>query len=323
MTKAELLRRVAALHEAWSLKHGDEVPVDPDGDSMWNADMNAPAAVDDPLNAAIKKLLDEYHAEQELRARAAAVIEYVRHMPGKHDQSSHAHGGGAGIRQSLQDASTTGEVSAVLASEASALTGRNVVADLAGADVDVAREYAEGCLRGYEKFPKCQVDQVIVYGPGSARPDAFTGNPGDMAVAGIEFKGGPTAIVMVHTIGFNAKFSNQYGTDTLAHAESTGFTTRGGHMSTAAHEYGHHASRVTGMSMPGGSSALSIARGQAADRGVTPATHIRQQISKYASKNQQELVAEAFADVVLHGDLASGLSSDIYAEMTRRYESRP
>lgn len=67
VTRAEALRRIAELHTAWSLKHGDTVPYvaadeNPhDGKttdlSIWQADRSAPPAIDDELNAAIKAIL--------------------------------------------------------------------------------------------------------------------------------------------------------------------------------------------------------------------------------------------------------------------------
>lgn len=67
MTRAEALRRIADLHTAWSLKHGDDVPYNPahanphDGEttdlSNWQADRSAPAELDDPLNEKIKAIL--------------------------------------------------------------------------------------------------------------------------------------------------------------------------------------------------------------------------------------------------------------------------
>lgn len=69
MTRDEALRRIAELHTAWSLKHGDEVPyVAADSNphpgsrsdlSVWQADRSAPAEIDDPLNEAIKAILAE------------------------------------------------------------------------------------------------------------------------------------------------------------------------------------------------------------------------------------------------------------------------
>ena len=57
MTRAEALRQIAAIHEAWSLRYGDGVPSTPDGDPMWNADQNASPEIDDPLNEQIKAIL--------------------------------------------------------------------------------------------------------------------------------------------------------------------------------------------------------------------------------------------------------------------------
>lgn len=64
MTRAEALRKIAELHTAWSLKHGDSVPYVPehagDGEtdlSTWQADRSASSAIDDPLNEQIKAIL--------------------------------------------------------------------------------------------------------------------------------------------------------------------------------------------------------------------------------------------------------------------------
>lgn len=67
MKRAEALRRIADLHTAWSVKHGDEVPYvnadegPHDGEttdlSIWQADRSAPPDIDDPLNEAIKDIL--------------------------------------------------------------------------------------------------------------------------------------------------------------------------------------------------------------------------------------------------------------------------
>jgi hypothetical protein len=229
---------------------------------------------------------------------------------------------GRAVRASLGRAKTTDEVSAVLASEASAISGRTVHADLTGADVDVARDYAEGVLQGFERFPNTRVQVVTTYGPGSARPELFPESPYAYAVAGIA-PAQPGGFVYHHAIGFNTKWSNQLGTRYLAAQEEEGSTVAGGHQSTAVHEYGHHVARATSMDTPGGKSALTIARTQAAAKGVTVAAHIKEQVSKYAAKNQMELAAEAFAEAMMQGTrAASDLSRAIFQEMTDRYESR-
>lgn len=135
MTRAEAMREIRRLHTEWSLEHGDEVPyVAADSDphpgsrsdlSVWQADRSAPAAVDDPLNEAIKAILAEIEGEGEEddeidgeappakglnpwegdvhaalliadpSVRASTLEELAKHLPGKHDQSSHGTGGSA------------------------------------------------------------------------------------------------------------------------------------------------------------------------------------------------------------------------------------
>lgn len=56
MKRADALREVAALHEKWSLRHGDAVP-NLGAESEWQADMYASAAIDNPLNEKIKSIL--------------------------------------------------------------------------------------------------------------------------------------------------------------------------------------------------------------------------------------------------------------------------
>lgn len=73
MTRDEALRQIATLHEAWSLRHGDDVPyVATDSNphdgrtsdlSIWQADRSAPPEIDDPLNEAIKAILAQIDDE--------------------------------------------------------------------------------------------------------------------------------------------------------------------------------------------------------------------------------------------------------------------
>lgn len=75
MTRTEMLAKVAAAHEAWSVRHGDTVPyVAADAAphagqvtdlSMWQADRSAPPDVDDPLNAELSAILAEGYDEDE------------------------------------------------------------------------------------------------------------------------------------------------------------------------------------------------------------------------------------------------------------------
>jgi hypothetical protein len=73
VTRADVLKAIAVLHEEWALAHGDDVPYvaadeDPhDGQttdlSVWQADRSAPPEIDDPLNTKIKALLAQIEPE--------------------------------------------------------------------------------------------------------------------------------------------------------------------------------------------------------------------------------------------------------------------
>lgn len=51
ITKPEALRQIAAAHEAWSLKHGDDAPY------VDNPKVESPAEAQDELNAEIVAIL--------------------------------------------------------------------------------------------------------------------------------------------------------------------------------------------------------------------------------------------------------------------------
>ena len=68
MTRDEAMRKIAKLHQEWSLAYSGKVrPVEadrrlPSGEAardyaMWRADRSAPASIDDPLNDAIEAIL--------------------------------------------------------------------------------------------------------------------------------------------------------------------------------------------------------------------------------------------------------------------------
>lgn len=64
ITKVEALKRIAALHEEFALKHGDTAPYvgpekGPTDAAEFNADLGAPAAAQDELNRKIMAILDQ------------------------------------------------------------------------------------------------------------------------------------------------------------------------------------------------------------------------------------------------------------------------
>lgn len=83
MTRTEALRRIAELHTAWSLEHGDEVPyVATDSNPhpgtrsdlpVWQADRSAPPEIDDPLNEEIKAILAQIEDEAQATSAVASA----------------------------------------------------------------------------------------------------------------------------------------------------------------------------------------------------------------------------------------------------------
>lgn len=63
ITKAEALRQIAAVHDAWAIEHADDVQAMPDGDSEFHVDQGASASVNDELNAKIQAILARVETE--------------------------------------------------------------------------------------------------------------------------------------------------------------------------------------------------------------------------------------------------------------------
>lgn len=222
------------------------------------------------------------------------------------------------VRGSLAGAGTAEEIGAVFAREAKDITGRTVSVDMAGADPQIAREHAEGILRGMERYPDVWVAQVVTFGPGGARPDMWEDTSVDRGVhaaAGIAPLPGDFAFL--YTIGFAAYYANDPAgyRESLRVGDASGWTVRGGPVRVALHEFGHLLAGHTVAQ----TAAKRIATERARAVGEKPSAHIRSQVSQYAATDAGELAAEAFADVMLHGEDASELSRAIVAEIDRRY----
>jgi hypothetical protein len=317
VTRAEALRRIGELHTAWSLQYGDVVPYvaadeNPhDGQttdlSVWQADRSASPDIDDLLNEEIKAILAQIDGVAEPATVAAADPALVAHMPGKHDQASHGKGG-RGVRQSLQDAKTTEEVSAAIAAEASTITGRTIRVDMTGSDVQIAREHGEGILQGFERFPETPISTVHTYGPGSARPDLTD----PFAFAVTQFG---TQDAIAFNVGY-ARNPGRYQQDLTGSADD-GWLSVPSPTGVALHEFGHSVSWHSGAAT---TPASRIVRPAAQVAGVKPSVLVRDQISGYAATDKLELSAEAFADVMTRGEDASPLSQEIFGLIESRYQ---
>lgn len=233
-----------------------------------------------------------------------------------------------GIRPTLKGAETTDDVSLAYASEVQRITGRTVRVSFQGSDVRVARELAEGLLRAHELFPRVRVDQIAMYGGADGRPDLNDERVAEAyAWAGLGASA-PDSTVWLHTIAFNVEWAGDPDRYRAAvdHDQWDGFSVapRGsGVISTAIHEFGHKLAAQTKTSRRG--LRIAEAHAKAAGKGKDVTRHIKRAVSTYAATDQEELMAEAFADVMLNGAAtdagggASELSRMLFEEMERRY----
>lgn len=264
-----------------------------------------------------------------------------RHMPGKHDQSTHGRRGG--VRASLNKAKTTDEIAGVISKEASAIVGDHVSVSMAGADPVVARQFGEGILQGLEKYPAAPLREVGTYGPGGSdthnarisnnsahvkHATAFALRGGEGTEHGDRYTT-PTAKLPngFHTTGTaiylnvgvasqkhfddQAKSHELYTSGRLAgKAGNVARTPRG----VALHEFGHAIGKHGRPGVPE-DEVGAAARRNASRAGKDIGSFVRHGVSHYATTNDAELTAEIFADVMHNGRKASKESRDLFDVM--------
>lgn len=194
------------------------------------------------------------------------------------------------------------------------ITGRDIPVSIptsvpSPTSVLTVREYAEGVLRGLEAFPDAQLLRV-------------------------EFAAGLPADEYAHVIGgvirFNGRLANEKNRpllisslrDDIAKWDQglSGWYTRGDGTpaSMALHEFGHILDIDT-LDSRVHTEALLRMDTLARQAGVDTDTWIHREISAYAGSDAPEMVAEAFADVLLRGAQASVASRRIYELLEREY----
>ena len=258
--------------------------------------MPDPQRVEQPSNSRLHVVL--------ARTRARMREGVPANHPGHSSQKSHGRQGG--VRKSLKAAKTAEEVGAVLAAELEATMGRPVHVDLKGMDVGIARESAEGVLRGAEEFPDNELGSVTSYGaagavpleewPPSARPHIADAH----AVTQDRQDGSHSDRIL-----FNA--------DKPAAAARSGFKRKGTvaqePIGVGLHEFGHvvtlHKGRV--------GAAERAAKASATAAGEDFFTHLSTTVSPYASSSAGEMAAEAFTAGMLYGSGASPTAQAMFA----------
>lgn len=234
-----------------------------------------------------------------------ALLELLNH-PGHADQSSHGRkrrGGGSGQgntpREAFARSKSVAEVEFQLRGRLKKALGRAVPVSLNGMDLDLAKEHAEGLLRAAERFPEAALAGVRTFG---ASPRAQANPAGTFAITqlgDISFNVGPP-------LDNPATYRSM-----LSESARTGFLVSGTPMGVALHEFG------LVLCTPGVAGFARVAiEGAVSDSGDTMGDHVRDHVSATAATSGYELVAEAFTDVMEHGDTASDLSRLITATIT-------
>lgn len=228
-----------------------------------------------------------------------AQLAVVNH-PGHADQSSHGRKGrSAGVRGALSGHETAEQVSSAAGAEAKRITGRDVEFALGGMDTQVAAEHAEGILKGFERYPNVPV-QRVQFGGGDRMAE--------MADAWAETNRAGTVITF--TRAGQRKGPEAYRRD-LEQSKRDGYITDGTPTGAALHEFGHAVANSYALNGVGRNAAKKFAdkTGSGEWSDVAGST-----VSKRAAEDHYELAGEAFADVMVHGAKASGLSKAVVAE---------
>jgi len=220
------------------------------------------------------------------------------------------------IRPALAQARTIKDIQAAFTSEAERITGRRIPAWLGDdASAATAREHAEGILRGLERFPDAKLKRLSWYRSDEAvYADAESG-----------------------IIRFNARYAGATARTSYQRALSGdvanwekakdnpyfhGWHPRGTNSpaAIALHEFGHviDLSSLAEEIYP---AVDQMVTAMAVRDGLRETEVIARQISQYAATDRAELVAEAFADVMMNGAAASELSRGVFNLLEDAYSS--
>jgi 8-oxo-dGTP pyrophosphatase MutT (NUDIX family)/2'-5' RNA ligase len=209
------------------------------------------------------------------------------------------------VRAELEKARTLQAVNDAFAAEAKRITGRDVEVEFYG-NIQTAREHSEGVLRGLERFPRVPLRSVTT---------VLTENVGS----------GYAKAQGAWDLWFSQSWAGNRPRylDSLAHDVAEGWhpTGTGTPVGVALHEFGH-AVAYSGDWSGLRADVQALVDERAADAGVAVDEFVRDAVSGYGASHVDELVADAFADVMVNGEAASALSRDIFDRITARYEER-
>lgn len=200
------------------------------------------------------------------------------------------------LRDSLASARNVADVSSVAQAEARRITGRDTTFDFTGSSLGIAREHAEGVLRGFERYPTTRLAAVRVE----------------------KLRSGVTAKVETRREGVVMLFGAEDSADARRYRDYARMEKKykmkatGSPMGTALHEFGH----VVANQYQANSQMRRAAVRNTDYLGQSDvSTHVRSELSAYATENEYELAAEAFADAMVNGEKASMLTHWVVAAL--------
>lgn len=206
-------------------------------------------------------------------------------------------GGGSDVRDALAGAGSIDDLNGAAAAEMKRISGQDVRVDMQGAKLDEAKEHLEGVCRGLERYPGAKLSRVDTYGTGSRDPSAHADYADAFAITS---RGDSISFNNDNETGFTYR-------DRLSGQEKAGQIAVGTPMGVGLHEFGHVVGNASLADGPAGVIASRAAKAAGSYSGA----HVTEQISRYATSDDGELLAEALADVMAHGSAASPLSRSI------------
>ena len=218
------------------------------------------------------------------------------------------------VRPVLARAKTERELQAAWRAEFQRIAGRDVLIQMPpNASLKTMGQYAEGTLQALERFPEAKIGEISWWSaPGKAYAQV---TPGGRHGATLQFN------AWWASNDNRAKLLRAMRGDTKGWDEGrSAWSVRGATSptSTAYHEFAH----VLDLENLGGRvgpQALAVVRRNAIREGVDEDALVSRDISFYAGSDVNEMIAEAFTDVMVNGPRASLVSREIYDLMVVEY----
>lgn len=231
------------------------------------------------------------------------------------------------VRETLAKATTKKELRDAIEAELKRIRpgrsrgGPSFASAFTSGDIDTAKEHAEGILRGVERFPQVPPHIVSVETPEPTPKSAYAWTSRSRIAFNVSYS--TKASREKYLASLDASVDG-WGTEVLEFGE---MVPRGGFhpqntntpVAIAIHEFGHVIDiHGLGHRIQGQVEALLAKESERTGRAVS--WLVEKTISRYALKSSKELVAEAFADVMMNGKKASKLSQGVFDLLETAYK---